>query len=44
MAEFELIMSVAALFMVRIGIPFVALITLGTLVDRWQRKQEQSFS
>lgn len=44
MAEVGLILGVVGLFMVRIGIPFIALITLGTLVDRWQRKYEQTFS
>jgi hypothetical protein len=35
------ILSVAALFFVRIGIPVLVLTGLGIIVDRWQTKREQ---
>jgi len=37
MSEFELVLSVMGLFMLRIGIPLILLVTLGTVIDRWQR-------
>ena len=36
------ILSVAALFFVRIGIPVLVLTGLGIIVDRWQTKREAS--
>lgn len=38
MSEVELVISVIGLFMVRIGLPLIALVSLGTIVERWQRK------
>ncbi|MBN1563823.1 MAG: hypothetical protein JXA10_08285 [Anaerolineae bacterium] len=40
MAELSSVLAVLGLFMLRIGIPVVALITLGILVDRWQSRRE----
>ncbi len=37
------ILSVAALFFVRIGIPVLVLTALGIIVDRWQTKREASY-
>lgn len=36
MYELELIASITALFLVRIGLPMLALVIVGVLVDRWQ--------
>ncbi len=33
-------LSVAAIFVLRIGIPVLVLVTLGFLIDRWQSKRE----
>ncbi len=41
MEQIITILGVAALFLVRIGIPVLALITLGILIDRWQNKRQQ---
>lgn len=35
-----LTLSVIALFLMRVGIPVVLLITVGMLVERWQRHRE----
>ena len=35
------ILSVAALFFVRIGIPVLILTGLGIIIDRWQNKREE---
>ena len=36
------IVSVAALFFVRIGIPVIILIILGIVIDRWQATREDA--
>ena len=41
MEQLLLTLSVAVLFLVRIGIPVIVLITLGVVVDHWQSKREQ---
>ena len=41
MEQLLLTLSIAALFLLRIGVPVVVLITLGMIVDRWQSKREQ---
>lgn len=41
MSELELVLSVIAFFMVRIGIPLILLVALGTMIDRWQRQQHE---
>ena len=35
-----MIVSVAVLFLVRIGVPVLLLVSLGLLIDRWQSKRE----
>ena len=40
MQDIQLILSVAIMFFLRIGIPLLVLITLGTLIDRWQTSRE----
>ena len=42
MEQLFTILSVAALFLVRIGVPVLILIALGILVDRWQSKREDA--
>ena len=41
MEQLLLTLSIAALFLLRIGVPVIVLITLGVIVDRWQSKREQ---
>lgn len=41
MEQLLLTLSVAVLFLVRIGIPVIVLIALGVVVDHWQSKREQ---
>ncbi len=41
MEQLLLTLSVAALFLIRIGIPVIVLITVGVLVDHWQSKREK---
>ena len=40
MEQVGLVLSVALMFIVRIGIPVIVLITLGVMIDRWQSKRE----
>jgi hypothetical protein len=40
MAELSTILAVLGLFVLRIGVPVVVLITLGILIDRWQSRRE----
>jgi hypothetical protein len=40
MNELVTILGVAALFLLRIGIPVILLVGLGLLIDRWQSKRE----
>lgn len=40
MNEFLTVVSVVVLFLVRIGIPVILLVTLGLLIDRWQTQRE----
>jgi hypothetical protein len=42
MEQLVMILSVAALFFIRMGIPVIVLITLGVLIDRWQSKRENA--
>lgn len=41
MEQVLLVLSVAMMFVVRIGIPVIVLITLGVVIDRWQSKREK---
>lgn len=40
MNDIVMIVSVAALFLIRIGIPIILLIGLGLLIDRWQSHRQ----
>jgi hypothetical protein len=40
MDELITTLAVAALFLIRIGIPVALLVGLGVLIDRWQSKRE----
>ena len=42
MADVTMVLSVAGLFLIRVGIPVLALVTVGILVDRWQKKREMA--
>ena len=42
MDQLLLTLSVAALFLLRIGVPVVMLITVGIGIDRWQSHREQN--
>lgn len=39
MAELTSVLAVVGLFMLRIGVPVVVLITLGVFIDRWQNRR-----
>jgi hypothetical protein len=41
MEQLLLVVSVAVMFIVRIGIPVILLLAIGILIDRWQSKREQ---
>lgn len=40
MAEFQLVFGVVVMFLLRIGIPVLLLIILGSIIDRWQTARE----
>jgi hypothetical protein len=40
MVEVSAVLAVLGLFMLRIGVPVVVLITLGILIDRWQSRRD----
>jgi hypothetical protein len=40
MDELITTLAVAALFLIRIGIPVALLVGLGVLIDRWQSRRE----
>ena len=40
MEQLLTVLSVAALFLIRIGVPVIVLISLGMLIDRWQNKRD----
>ena len=40
MQNIQLILGVALMFFLRIGLPLLLLIILGTLIDRWQTARE----
>jgi hypothetical protein len=42
MEQLLAILSVAALFFMRIGIPVIILIILGMVIDRWQATREDA--
>lgn len=41
MEQLLLIVSVTVLFVIRIGIPVIVLLSIGILIDRWQSKREK---
>lgn len=40
MFELNLVLGVAFMFFLRIGVPLIVLITLSTVIDRWQTQRE----
>ena len=40
MEQLLTILAVAALFLIRIGVPVIVLISLGMLINRWQSKRD----
>jgi hypothetical protein len=40
MTEVGTVLTVIGMFLIRIGIPLILLIALGTLIERWQRGRE----
>lgn len=40
MQDLGLVLSVAVMFLLRIGIPVLLLIALGAIIDRWQTARE----
>lgn len=42
MEQLLLTLSVIVLFLVRIGVPVIILISLGAIIERWQNKREQN--
>jgi hypothetical protein len=42
MEQLLTIIAVAGLFLVRIGVPVLALLTIGLLIERWQSHREQA--
>lgn len=42
MEQILTILGVAALFILRIGVPVIVLIALGVIVNHWQMKREES--
>ena len=43
MDELFVALGVAGLFLLRVGLPVLALIALGIMVDRWQRQRESEY-
>ena len=41
MEQLLLVISVAVMFIVRIGIPVILLLAIGLLIDRWQSRREK---
>lgn len=42
MIDFEVALLVMVFFLLRIGIPVLVLIVLGTIIERWQIRSEQA--
>ena len=42
MDEILVALGVAVMFFIRVGVPVLALIVIGVLVDRWQSKRESN--
>ena len=41
MEDLLMTLTVVGLFLIRIGIPVAMLVTVGVLIDRWQRSQHR---
>ena len=41
MDQLLLTISIVALFLLRIGVPVIILITIGVVIDRWQSHRDQ---
>jgi hypothetical protein len=41
MEQVLLVVSVAVMFIIRIGVPVILLLSLGILIDRWQSRREK---
>lgn len=41
MEQLLLVVSVVVMFLLRIGVPVILLLTIGVLIDRWQSKREK---
>ncbi|MBZ0296362.1 MAG: hypothetical protein K8L99_27625 [Anaerolineae bacterium] len=41
MEDLVMVLSVTGMFLIRIGIPVLLLVGLGTLIDRWQSKRQK---
>ncbi len=41
MDQLLLTLSIVALFLIRLGVPVILLISVGVVIDRWQSKREQ---
>ena len=41
MDDFMMTITVAAMFLIRIGLPVALLVLVGVLIDRWQRHQDK---
>jgi hypothetical protein len=44
MDDLLMVLSVAGLFLLRIGVPVMLLVGLGLLIDRWQSKRERDIN
>lgn len=44
MDQLLLTLSIAALFLLRIGVPVIVLITIGVVIDRWQSHHDEPTS
>ena len=42
MEQLLLTLSIVALFLLRLGVPVIVLISLGVGIDRWQSRREQT--
>jgi len=42
MEQILLTLSIVALFLLRLGVPVIVLVSLGIIIDRWQSKRERN--
>lgn len=43
MDDLLMVLNVAVLFILRIGVPVILLVSLGILIDRWQSNRDRGF-